>query len=345
MAPLSHRTGPLAYPTTTSRSHPPSRPSGVALALGSTLLAFLLPALALLGGCGLSSEQAAAVITFSQATREVSAAAADQITSTRADVIELRRRRFAIESTLRTPGETEATPALDAGVEADQAAIRLRALTALGQYAELLQSLATEQPPAAIGAAADKLTRTIATLSKSVSTERATILGSAASTLASKIVLAQRQEAARQVALSMEKPINSLIDLLKADFDASQFRWVAALDTERTEARRVARSIGSMAPPTPPATREAGATYLDPAKFAVAQQASAELLSLAQARADASQASRAKLLTSLGAMREAHDTLLIKLQSSSIRTGEAIERFLDAAQDLISTAELYKKAG
>jgi hypothetical protein len=318
---------------------------------GLCLLAVL--ALGVLPGCaGLSPQQAAATVNFARATGAVADVAGERIASVRRDVIELRTTRRAIESQLdsaadaATGGVTKRgeAVAIDIGVTAAQAEIRLQAMAVLRQYADLLGALAADEPPAVASAAAGRVSRALLTWSPSVSESQRGIIGDAAGKLANLVVTSRRKDAARDAAIAMAEPVRVLLRLIGDDFDPEKYQWFAALRLEGQEATRLARTVGAMAPVAAGKQPEAGAVYLDPSRFAVLSGAASQLVSRAGVLTTESEAARQRLVAALGAMVEAHDTLLVKLQDPELITGPAIDRFLDRAEELVITIELYRTA-
>lgn len=315
---------------------------------GIVLLA-LLGFMVLPGCAGMSPQQAAATVNFARATGTVADVAAERFASVRRDVMELRTSRRAIEVQLEasaaTSGDESADAlAIDFGVSAGQAEIRLRAMAVLRQYADLLGALAADEPPAVASAAAERVSRALLAWSPGVSEAQRGILGQAAGKLANLIVTARRQDAARDAALAMAEPVRALQRLIGDDFDPEKYQWFAALRLEGQEAARVARTVGAMAPLGAGQQPESGAVYLDAARFAVLSGAANQLVSRAGVLTTESDAARQRLVAALGAMAEAHDTLLVKLQDPALITGPAIDRFLDRADELVTTIELYRAA-
>jgi hypothetical protein len=180
----------------------------------------LLVAILLLG-CGLTVTQRAALDRFSAATSDFAAVGRSEFEHSRADVIEMNRRRLAL-------GDDSVPANLDGPFTIDRTLPRLAALEALQEYAQLLAALVSTTPPGEIKAATDSF---LASLRKvpgvSVSDMDASTIGRVVVLAGTFLVEYKRKRAIREVVERAHVPILATIERVKKDFDPASDLWNA----------------------------------------------------------------------------------------------------------------------
>jgi hypothetical protein len=214
---------------------------------------FLFSVLLCLGstsGCGLTGGQRAAVKEFAAATSDFSTLAADEFAKSRDDVIEMNGLRVSLaDQSLR------ATDPLDQFFTVDRVKIRVDALNALKEYADLLATLATSSNQGDLQAASDSF---IASLRRvkgvSLTDGQAGAIGKAVVAVGGLVVEHMRLQAVKTVVESAHPSIQQVIDLVERDFDPTQDHWSLGYDLVLKSLNGRARDLAAHAATQPSVT-------------------------------------------------------------------------------------------
>jgi hypothetical protein len=181
----------------------------------------MLVAMAFLG-CGLTVKQQAAIARFSAATSDFSTVGRSEFEHSRADVIEMNRRRLELGD------DSVAVNELDGHLTIDRTLARMAALEALQEYAQLLGSLVMTTPPSEVKAASDSF---LASLHKvpgvSLSDTDAQTIGRVVVLAGTLFIEYKRKKAVQEVVELAHPHIMKTIELVKQDFDPNSDFWSA----------------------------------------------------------------------------------------------------------------------
>lgn len=182
------------------------------------LLAGVIAAAMVLGGCGLSSAQRQATVRFADATSALAELSAQEFKQSRLDVIEMNTAR-------RRLGDTGVrAEVLDENFELSAVQARVDMVEALSRYADLLKALATGSESANLQTASDNLVASLTRLGKvkglelNASAEQLGSLGSIVRTAGEAVTEQMRADAVREVVLRARPVIRGISELLKRDF-------------------------------------------------------------------------------------------------------------------------------
>jgi hypothetical protein len=174
----------------------------------------------LLVGCGLTRQQRAAVQGFSAATIDFATLASAELIRSRTDVLEMNTLRIQLNDNTVKPGQ------LDAHFTVERVKVRVEALQALQEYAQLLHGLVTTSQPEQLQSAADRFVTSLRKVrGVSLSDERAGAIGLAIQQVGGLVVEYQRAKATREVVTASHNTILQLLDLVRRDFDPQAEHW------------------------------------------------------------------------------------------------------------------------
>ncbi len=299
-------------------------------------------------GCGLSPDQRTAVAKFSEAAATVADHSAREIVQVRTDVIATRTRQHAIARVFGELDEANERSRLDHLVELENAQPRLAAATAVADFANLLNTLATGDQTERFATATDRfLTSLQSVQGVNLSPEKAGAIGAIVIAAGRMGIESARANAIKAVVVETEEPIKTVIRQLQADLaiEASDtltltgFDWSRTLNVERRFAGAMAREITSKRPPSivpSPSFTPDDSQWGD--LHACAQEM---LVDLDRRIADRAAAS-AELAKSFSAMDKAHDKLVIAVQTDQISIGTAIDAFATQAQELSRAIKILR---
>lgn len=324
----------------------PSRTRLHGLSMSSILCPIMVALIAaFLTGCGLSDDQRAGVAKFSEATATVADLAAREIVQVREDVIAIRTKQFAIAQVF---GPLDASSKLDGQVELEYAQPRLAAVTALADYANLLNTLATGDQTERFRTATDKfLTSLRGVEGVDLSPDKAGAIGTIVLAVGGLGIEAARANAIRTVVVETEEAIQVVIRQLQADLaiETSEnvtltgFDWSKTLSVDRKFAGSFARKIAAkQTPEMVPAPTFAP----DDALWGVLHARAQEMLIDMDRRIADRVASSAELAKSFTAMEKAHGKLMIAVQTTQISIGSAIDVFATQAQELAKAIKILR---
>ena len=208
----------------------------------------LLVAIPLLG-CGLTVTQRAAIDRFSAATSDFATVGRSEFEHSRADVIEMNRRRQAL-------GDDSVPANLDEPFTIDRSLPRLAALEALQEYAQLLAALVSTTPPGEVKAASDSFLANLRRVpGVSVSDMDAQTIGRVVVLGGTLLIEYKRKTAIREVVDVAHPHILATIGLVKQDFDPHSDLWNAGYRQVTLDLRGAA--LAAMEPHAAPPSGEA----------------------------------------------------------------------------------------
>jgi len=194
---------------------------------------------ATLPGCGMTVQQHAAVRKFSASTVALADLAAEHLTQSRAQIVEMNMLRArlgdqAIDVDPDAPVELN-NEALGGLIPARHLEARLAALAALSDYAEWLVELAHAESDDGLRVAVDSLLGSLRRVDAfEVDSGRQTAVGDMVMLAANQIVEAQRADVMRQIVVATEPWIAAIVDSLRRDLDPNETGWAFAyLETVR----------------------------------------------------------------------------------------------------------------
>lgn len=169
-----------------------------------------------LAGCAVTTVQKAAATRFSAAASVLSAAAAEEFRTTRADAISMNKAR-------RRLGDTTVDPArFDVLFDAPAIEARVAAAEALGRYAQLLSGLMNGSPAAELAASGDtlvaSLTRLNAAQDLNLSDAQLGAIGSAVQLAGGAATDAMRLRAARRISEQARPAVRAIAEKIRRDF-------------------------------------------------------------------------------------------------------------------------------
>jgi hypothetical protein len=269
-------------------------------------------------GCGLTLQQKAAVQKFAVATAGFATLTSSEFVSTRGDLIEM--------NTLRVELGDDAVRAdrTDAPFTVERVKVRVDAATALRDYADLLNALATSSQTEQLRNAADGF---VASLRKvqgvNLSDEKAGAIGMVVQQVGGLAVEYMRAKAVRDVVTTTHEPVLQVIEQVRKDFDPKADHW----------------SLGYAA--TIVALRGAA----DLAAAGPGAVAKAPLIGRARVLAERNKqrfdAVAVEVAASVAALREAQINLRNAVQSRDI-TVEEIQSYAARVEDLIKVYRILR---
>jgi hypothetical protein len=176
--------------------------------------------LILSSGCGLTMHQRMGVQQFSSATTEFASLTRSEFIQSRQDVIEMNRLRVLL-------GDAS-LEALDDPFSLETTQARLRALDALNQYGELLQTLLTTSSAAELQTSADGVVSSLNNVhGAQMNPSEAEAIGKAMSFAGGFLVEHKRARAMKRVVALAHPHVVKVIDLVERDFDPNHDYWSA----------------------------------------------------------------------------------------------------------------------
>jgi hypothetical protein len=281
---------------------------------GYTRLVFAACLAVFLVGCGLTLQQRGAVERFSAATIDFATLTSSELVRSRTDVLEMNTLRVQLND------DTVKLDRMDDHFTVERVKVRVDALQALKEYAELLHILVTTSQQAQLQNAANSFVTSLRKVEGvSLSDDKAGAIGSAIQQVGGLVVEYMRAKAAREVVTASHDTILQLVDLVRRDFNPKADHWSLGYEVVVTALVGAAElaAVGPNAAIRIPLVGEAKV---------VAAQNRARFTTLA-AQVDGSAA----------ALREAQINLLSALQSSDV-TLDDINGYVGQLQDFV---EIY----
>lgn len=301
-----------------------TRPLLFALALLPTLLI----------ACARDRSDLNAAARFGAAASTLAQTAEAELLHIRREVIALRTERASLDPPSTATASTALAPsalAIDAGVDAAQAEVRVAATRALDSFGTLLTLAAadadTREPLAqAMDATrAQRLWRT-----DELTDARADALVDLADTVAARSLTARRAAAVRRALLQTESAIQELAAALRADFDPEAGRWITNITNERIESQLLCERLEAV---TAADARDGQHERLRSARALAARAGQADAAALHAAE---------RLHAALDALLLAHRDLLARVRSDQPLTLDEIDAFLDEAERLKLTWDILR---
>jgi hypothetical protein len=176
-------------------------------------------------GCGLTLQQRAAVERFSAATIDFATLTSSELVRSRTDVLEMNTLRVQLND------DTVKLDRMDAHFTVEQVKVRVDAMHALKEYAELLHTLVTTSQQAQLQNAADSFVTSLRKVQGvSLSDEKAGAIGLAIQQVGGLVVEYMRAKAAREVVTTSHDTILQLVDLVRRDFNPKADHWSLGYD-------------------------------------------------------------------------------------------------------------------
>lgn len=267
-----------------------------------------------LAGCGLTLQQRAAVERFSAATIDFTTLTSSELIKSRTDVLQMNTLRVQLNDDTVKPDH------MDEHFTVDRVRVRVDAMHALKEYAELLHMLVTTSQQAQLKNAADSFVVSLRKVQGvSLSDDKAGAIGMAIQQVGGLVVEYMRAKAAREVVTASHDAILQLVDLVRRDFNPQADHWSLGYDVVVTALVGAAEfaAVGPNAAMRAPLVGEA--------KVAAAQNR-ARFTTLA-----------VQVDGSAVALREAQINLRDVLQSSDV-TFDGINSYVTQLQDFV---EIY----
>ncbi len=267
-----------------------------------------------LAGCGLTLQQRAAVERFSAATIDFTTLTSSELIKSRTDVLQMNTLRVQLNDDTVKPDH------MDEHFTVDRVRVRVDAMHALKEYAELLHMLVTTSQQAQLKNAADSFVVSLRKVQGvSLSDDKAGAIGMAIQQVGGLVVEYMRAKAAREVVTASHDAILQLVDLVRRDFNPQADHWSLGYDVVVTALVGAAEfaAVGPNAAMRAPLVGEAKV---------VAAQNRARFTTLA-----------VQVDGSAVALREAQINLRDVLQSSDV-TFDGINSYVTQLQDFV---EIY----
>lgn len=183
----------------------------------TTIATMLLVASA---GCGLTIRQKTAVQQFGSATSEFATLTRSEFIQSRQDVIEMNRLRVLLGD--------ESVVSLDGHFSLERVQARLRALDALNEYGELLQTLLTTSSQEDMKSSADNFVSSINQIEGvHIADDQAETLGKVIAFGGTCLVEYKRTKAMKKVVEFAHPYVVKTIELVERDFDPGNDLWNA----------------------------------------------------------------------------------------------------------------------
>lgn len=272
-------------------------------------------------GCGLTTPQRATVRSFSEATAALGEVTGRELIQMRDSTIAMNQRHLA----LTKPGpESAPTKSLEGQFTVEAVTARVQATDTIRTYGELLQALVDDTQEKELQTAADRFTasvRGLPTANRTLKEEQIAALGRLVQMVGGLIVEAKKRDAIKQIVPDASGQIETLCDLLAADFDPDQPRLAAqyliAANSLSVEADTAVKRT------TDPTGRAAAA-----AAYQLAESSRVRLATLVKTAADA--------VTQLKAANRA----LAQAVASDEVTREDLVSYITTVQNLVETAKV-----
>ena len=219
------------------------------------IAAFSILLIVCLTGCGLTKAQKSSIASFGQATAILGVVSKEQFQGGRENIIQMNRRRLAIEKKVLTPQKDDGTSPsrasyakwlnLDSGLDPVNIERRVNAVELLTQYGNLLVAFSTETQEKELTAASSKLTDSVKSFPNNpLSEEEIKGLGEIV-VVAGKIwIEREKKDALKKIIPTMTPLIVKVCDALENDFDLNK-EGVAA-DIFNTQDRLANESIDGL---------------------------------------------------------------------------------------------------
>lgn len=176
-------------------------------------------------GCGLTLQQRAAVERFSAATIDFATLTSSELVRSRTDVLEMNTLRVQLND------NTVKLDHMDAHFTVEQVKVRVDAMHALKEYAELLHTLVTTSQQAQLQNAADSFVTSLRKVQGvSLSDDQAGAMRLAIQQVSGLVVEYMRTKAAREVVTASNDSILQLVDLVRRSFNPKADYWSLGYD-------------------------------------------------------------------------------------------------------------------
>ena len=198
------------------------------------------PLVALLSGCGLSSNQIVKTQSFGAATADIGKIAEEEFVNIRNGIIEMNMELVSIDNTKTSRGLVFDKPAY-----ADRTAKRVAASKALKLYGELLVKLVTEDRAENLQKTANQLVEnTMVALEKDLSEEKKGAINKIIVGFGSFWVEKKKANVIKEIIPAYQQPVNDLADLLSVDFSLDgSLGYLQAYETTAKKLKRAAKKL------------------------------------------------------------------------------------------------------
>lgn len=272
----------------------------------------------LLGACGLTVRQRTAVQKFSAATIDFTTLTSSELIKSRTDVLEMNRLRVQLND------DTVKLGRLDEHFTVERVKVRVDAVAALKEYAELLHTLVTSSQKDQLKTASDAFVTSLRKVQGlNLGDEQAGSIGAAVQRIGGLVVEYMRARAARQVVTTAHPAVLQLLDLVRRDFSPTADHW--SLGYEKV--------ISALTGAAALAARDSAA----PAKSALIGEAQV----VAEGNRTRFKSVAAQVNNSVAALREAQMNLRYALQSADV-TIEDIDGYAAQIEDFVKTYRILR---
>ena len=272
----------------------------------------------LLGGCGLTLQQKAAVQRFATTTSTFATLSSAEFVTSRRDLIEMNMLRVQLGDDAVTPDR------VDTLFTVDRVKARVDAVAALKDYGELLNALATNSQTSELMNAADGFVGSLRKVpGVGLSDEKAAVISTVVQQVGGLIIEYMRAKAIREVVTTTHQPVLAVVEQVRRDFDLKADHWslgyAVTIEGLKSAADIAARSPGAAA------------------QAAVIGQARV----LADQNKKRFDALATELAASVSSLREAQITLRHAVQSRDISI-EEIQSYAARIEDLVKVYKILR---
>jgi len=207
-------------------------------------------------GCGLTSDQRAAVDRFGRATIDLADLATETLIRAREDVVALRT--GMLELGAPSVDLADGASDLDSSLDLVDLEARLRIASKVKEYASLLQSLVNDDSGARIKATTDSFLDSLEKFKGiGLDGERKQAIASILSDITGLWIDCQKKKALKEVVPWSRPHVDTLIGLWQEDFDPEKAGWVRALaSTEKEIQGSLKNALWNLKPGDPVPKRE-----------------------------------------------------------------------------------------
>jgi hypothetical protein len=271
-------------------------------------------------GCGLTVQQRAGALRFSEATSDLSSLVEEEITKSRFDVIAMNELRVKLGDENFDPKKTP----IDTPLTLDHAKRRIDAISALKEYGTLLHALVTTDQEENLKIAADKFLTNIRKVpGVTLDDQKAGAIGQAIVLGGRFLVEHKRATATRQVTEVAHPHIVKIIELLEREFDPKGEHWTLGYE--------------SCAEFLITAANSAKSSSNDLASVALVREARM----LASANQEKFKGISEKVIEAIHKLRKAESNLVEAFKSQDVSM-EDIDSYVTEVQELIKVYKLIR---